>query len=80
MEKGSGNYQTEEVDFEIDRNSFDEKWSASQGRPLDGNEVVQPRIRAAKPLARLMVLITAFLTASSLAMSTRCLRARVTAV
>ena len=39
MEKSSGNYQTEEVDFEIDRNSFDEKWSASQGRPLDGNEI-----------------------------------------
>lgn len=40
MEKGAGNYQTEEVDFEIDRNSFDEKWSASQGRPMDGNEIV----------------------------------------
>ena len=61
MEKGFGGYKAEEVHFQIDRHSFDSKRPASQGRPLDGNEVVHPRIRAASPLARLIVLITAFL-------------------
>ena len=39
MEKGFGSNKTEKVDFKIDGHSFDQKWSASQGRPLDGNEI-----------------------------------------
>jgi len=80
MEKGFGSYKAEEVHFQIDGHSFDSKRPASQGRPLDGDEVVHPRIRAASPLARLMVLITALVMESSLAINTRCLRARVMAV
>jgi hypothetical protein len=39
MEKGFGGYKAEEVHFQIDRCSFDSKRQASQGRPLDGNEI-----------------------------------------
>jgi hypothetical protein len=39
MEEGFGGYKAEEVHFQIDGHSFDSKRPASQGRPLDGDEV-----------------------------------------